>query len=300
MATTNSTVAIIKPKNDQYVQVTGLSIGGNPVTGATVTVTLVDERGAIVSGIESLPVTDISGQPGNYQGVVLSSFTTPPGDYVLQVTAVSVDGAHYYTEQAARVPYFTANAVVPADNLTTVARLKAWYNIPADHSDKDLLYLRLISNFTAYAKNECNRTAFLSQPYTQKFNGTGNFMLCPRFAFPTSPITAVTSLTVNGTTIPAALDDKHCGYVFDDSTVYLRGYCFDRGIQNVSLTYTAGLTSIPAELEQACLDACARWLKRRDFIGQDSITADGQTTQFDKDDVPNTARNVLDQYVRRR
>jgi hypothetical protein len=272
-------------------------MAGVPVTGAEMVVTLVDERGTIVDAINAVPLTDVTGEAGNYSGMITAAFTAPAGDYFLQITAVK-GVSNYYTEQPVRVPYLTITDT--SDGLCTVAALKSWFNLPNTPSDKDALYQRVIGRFTAYALNECNRTAFLSQTYTEHFNGTWGYKICPKYAFPTSPITAVSLVTVDSGIIPPAASDTASGFVFDDSTIYLRGYTFTKGIQNVGVSYTAGLASIPTELEHAALEACIYWLKRREYVGQDIVNLGNQTVTFDKADIPTSVRNVLDQYMRRK
>jgi hypothetical protein len=67
---------------------------------------------------------------------------------------------------------------------------------------------------------------------------------------------------INGITLPAATGQTDCGYVVGQSSTYqswlgLRGYRFWRGMQNCSVSYTAGFASgdIPANLVQACREA---------------------------------------------
>jgi hypothetical protein len=140
----------------------------------------------------------------------------------------------------------------------------------------------------------------LDGAYAEKFNGNGGTRVSPKYAFASSPITSITALTVDGKTIPACPDDVRPGYAFDSYTVYLRGYSLCRGVQNISLTYTAGLASIPVELEQACIDACIFWLNKRDFLGKTSVNVAGETVAFDKSDLPETASVVLKQFTRRK
>jgi hypothetical protein len=55
------------------------------------------------------------------------------------------------------------------------------------------------------------------------------------------PVTAVSSVTVDGVAIQASSPaPTGAGYLFDDSSVYLVGQCFTKGVQNVVIQYSAG------------------------------------------------------------
>lgn len=97
----------------------------------------------------------------------------------------------------------------------------------------------------------------LQQTYDVAFDGRG----VSKVAFPNSPVTAVSALSIDGQSIPQAPDQKSCGYVYStvqgQSWLGLRGYRFFRGMQNCSISYTAGFTagSIPPALVQACRES---------------------------------------------
>ncbi len=78
------------PKNDQLLTVTGLTDNtGAPVTGATVTATLVDKATKTPqTGCTDVALTDVDGTPGSYSATIAEDFVSAPGDYILQVTAV--------------------------------------------------------------------------------------------------------------------------------------------------------------------------------------------------------------------
>lgn len=294
-----ATLATLIPLNDGNITVTGLALSGVPTAGATVTGTLLDEKGAVVSALENVTLLDVQGTPGSYTAFIPGTFTAPPGNYLLKINA-NKNGALFFTEQAVVVPFFSTTSPMPVGAFTTVAALKQFAGKKAEDRTMDDLFFRLINRFGAYALNLCNRKSFLEIDYSEKFNGNGGTRVSPMYAFATSPITSITSLTVDGKTIPACPDDVRPGYAFDNFTVYLRGYSLCRGVQNISLTYTAGLTTIPVELEQACIDACIFWLNKRDFLGKSSVNVAGETVAFDKSDLPETASVVLKQFTRRK
>ncbi len=127
----------------------------------------------------------------------------------------------------------------PGD-LTTLANAKDWLGITSTNGDARLA--RLISAASGYVQRYLSRV-IPSNTYAQTLNGNGRTALWMLQA----PITSVASLTVDGTVIPAApplspsnVGQDRTGYVFDENRVMLLGYAFNKGYQNVSISYTAG------------------------------------------------------------
>jgi len=74
-----------------------------PVTGATVTATLVDKATKTPqTGCTDVALTDVDGTPGSYSATISEDFVSAPGDYILQVTAVK-DDLNLYVEKAVTV-----------------------------------------------------------------------------------------------------------------------------------------------------------------------------------------------------
>lgn len=178
-----------------------------------------------------------------------------------------------------------------APDLTTVANLKAWLGIPASNVTEDTLLARLVTAESTWIQNWFNRTIW-SQVWTETRDGNGN----TRMALANKPVTAFTSVAIDGQVIPASTGFGVPGYTFSDSSLYLTGYRFTRGEANVSLAYTAGLTSVPMELEQACLELCAYRYRERDRIGHASKNIQGETVAFVTKDIPDSVRTILNQF----
>lgn len=125
----------------------------------------------------------------------------------------------------------------PGD-LTTLANVKAWRSPPISTTADDAQIARVITAASGFILRSLQRT-LQSQSYSETRNGTGGTELMLRNA----PVTALASLSIDGDAIPAAPDATSCGYVLagDTGVVYLRGYAFCRGVQNVVATYIAGL-----------------------------------------------------------
>jgi hypothetical protein len=117
------------------------------------------------------------------------------------------------------------------------------------------------------------------------------------------PITAIASVTVNGAVIPASVNGS-AGYViqlWDGVTIPIKepvlmfsgGFgvwqgaygpgaynCFPVGNGNVTLVYTAGFSSVPADIAQACIELTAQTYKQRERIGQNTVNQATQSVNF--------------------
>lgn len=147
------------------------------------------------------------------------------------------------------------------NDLTTINNALAWLGLQQD--DAFGTVQRLITAVSAMISGHCGRT-FISTSYNITLNGRGR----NRIRLPNTPITAVSTVNLvygySGTfVIPARLSPGFGqaftpGYTFDDKFVYLDPpYMFEKGTQNVQISYTGGYSTIPLDLEQACLT----WIK---------------------------------------
>lgn len=125
-------------------------------------------------------------------------------------------------------------------DLTTVAHVKQWLNIAAGLSADDALLARIVTAFSSHIQSWLNRV-FGVATYAEKRNGQGGAIM----AFINYPVVSVQSLKIGTTTIPASIDGS-AGYVFDERGMYLIGYAFTRGMQNILINYTAGYQAVEA------------------------------------------------------
>lgn len=180
--------------------------------------------------------------------------------------------------------------------LCALADVKAYKGITDANSDAVLT--TLITNVSALIETYCNRV-FALAGYTETRNGgTGQKMFLMN-----GPVVSVSSVTVNGSAIPPAPDAISYGFVWDSSTVYIRpgGYPgeFCKGIQNVTIAYTAGYASIPPEVNQACVEWVAFKFAKRSRIDEKSQTlGQQQVIAFDTSDMPKSVKTALQPYVR--
>jgi hypothetical protein len=141
-----------------------------------------------------------------------------------------------------------------AGDLVTSAVALSWLGLPVDDGTVAALVTAAstaVQNFIGYQ--------LASATYTRTFNGANS----DRILLPDRPVTAVTAVTIDTIAVPQAVLPTP-GFLWDSKFVYLAGYSdsyrgygyvsrFNRGIQNIVVTYTAGYASIPGDIVQACL-----------------------------------------------
>jgi hypothetical protein len=133
-----------------------------------------------------------------------------------------------------------------------------------------------------------------SANYIETLNGSGKEVIF----LVNFPITAVASVVVNGIPTPARTAFGGAGYTFDNDAIYLDGFCFTKGRQNIQLSYTAGFAAVPADLELAAKKLVGMSYRERDRIGQSSKGLAGEQTNFIIKDLPSDVQNILYSYKR--
>ncbi len=131
--------------------------------------------------------------------------------------------------------------------------------------------------------------------YTETRSGTDGRV----FAFAYGPVTDVTSLTIDRRIISAVTPGSAVGYSFDSAALYLSGTVFPRGHRNVSVTYTAGYETVPADLAEAAVELVALRYRLRDKAGLVSESGLQQTTSYVQKDMPDSVATALSPYCRR-
>lgn len=188
--------------------------------------------------------------------------------------------------------------------LCALADVKTYLGIT--NTNQDAVITSLITNASAMIESYCNRV-FASANYAETRNGTGGY----RMYAANAPITAVSAVTVDGISIPAAPapsgNGLGYGFVFDSDLIYIRPgvpysgqpTAFNKGIQNVTLAYTAGFTTIPSDVNQACVELVADKLAKQSRIDKKSETlGQQQTVSFDLSDMPPRVKTALAQWRR--
>ena len=179
-------------------------------------------------------------------------------------------------------------------DLTTLEDVKAWLQTgqAAFPATDDALLTRLITAASQYIQSWLNRQIALAD-YLETRDGTGG----DRLQFACCPVTAVLSLTIDGQAIPAAPSAGTAGYSFSPTQLSLCGYRFNRGAQNIAVSYTAGYALPPPELAQACIELVALRYRERTRIGEVSRSLGGaETVAYSQKDMSDAIKTLLQQY----
>ncbi len=172
-------------------------------------------------------------------------------------------------------------------DLVSLATVKSWLDIAG--TDDDMLFGRLITQISRAILNVIDRTAVLPQAYTETYDGRGDVSIMLR----QWPVTGISSCIIDGSAIPPAPPliagaPAQAGYVLDYASaappgvmqrLSLRGYLFACGLQNVTVSYTAGYKIIN---EAAAVPAAAPYTvvaqaPYGDWASDEGVTyADGQ------------------------
>lgn len=177
-------------------------------------------------------------------------------------------------------------AANPGD-FTTLANLKRYLN---PGSNDDTLLQQLLTAASFALANFINRD-IVSQSYTDVIDGSRQRVM----VLPNYPITAVASVTIDGVAVPVG-SVTTSGYYFTKNSVILNGYCFNKGYGNVVITYTAGYTTIPYDLEQFLIGTVQYWLNDRQRAGEVSRSMAGQTISYSQKDMPEWVKTGLNQW----
>jgi hypothetical protein len=114
-----------------------------------------------------------------------------------------------------------------------------------------------------------------------------------------TPIKVVQSVFIGKTNIPAALTPQDTGFFFSTDRLFVNGWVFATGYQNVKTIYQAGYEAVPADIEQACREMVLEKYKRMtDRIGQRSASIMGQNITFNMSDLTDNVKDLLSPYKR--
>jgi hypothetical protein len=168
-------------------------------------------------------------------------------------------------------------------DLTTLAKARQQIFGNDPEVSADAILSQLITSSSAWVEREVGGDV-MTGTITETLDGDGSTRMrlkrCHAWR-PGRPPTTITSVTVDGTAIPAraavtALNTNPSGYIYRDSVIDLVGYTFTEGTANVVIVHVSGYATVPTDLEQATLEHVALRYKDRGHIGLDSAAAGGE------------------------
>lgn len=265
-------------------------INGNPADPTTVSVLVQSPDGTQVN---YNPPDVVRDETGSYHFDLL---VLQAGSYLYQWNGTGVlvavqEGSITVAESILTAP------VAPPIDLCSLDEVRDWLNLGPGQSDLKLE--RLITSASRFILSSTSRDSFITpQTEIERRNGNGSNMICPY----KWPILNVASVTTSGgifgaTAIPASPDGVIPGWINDANRIYLVGcYYFPKGFQNVLLTYDSGFVSVPEDVNQACVELVAQKFTRSRHIDEDSQSMGPQVVSYNKKDIPEEVRTVIEKY----
>lgn len=294
---------------------------GNPISGATVNATLFADLnlqnpvlypGTPVTGFTNVNLVETPSASGIYIAA-LPATINPPISTIGFVTVITATSG-----STALGTWSIPTVIIPAQNtvdLTTLNDVKAWLQIQSANTDDDDTIQFLITSFSQYVLNRTGVASFNSvNQYTEIYDGNGSQRLFLR----NYPITSIISVVVGSYQVSQSTSTSSAGLFIEQiprsiafrsggvgwtTAVGIYPYTFRPGIGNVQVTYMAGYTSVPYDLQEACMKAVAINYKRKDWIdlASKTLTASGGgtgTTAYRAWALPPEIERVLVWYSR--
>ena len=187
-----------------------------------------------------------------------------------------------------------------ATELCSSADLKAYLQITG--STKDSILASIKASVEAFVKQYTGRPLLVAS-YTEYYDGDGGSVL--RVA--NRPITAITSIYSDPSRLYAASSlIPSTDYATDDAQdwnaglITLKDYTFLSGRKATKITYSAGYSTIPADLAHAVKLICAKEYTVHDkrLSGTISQQVGDMTLTMDVEAFPKNALAILDRYRR--
>jgi len=168
----------------------------------------------------------------------------------------------------------------PNEMIITVAQAKAEPGGGILGHAKDDEITQAIAGISQYWLQRCGVFS-LSTTFdvTETYDGTGT----QRLKLRQPPCNSVSVLNIAGCLVPAiTVPVTGAGYGIEDNGnfLFVRGYQFWRGTQNVQVAYNSGNDGAPADIVSAVARHVMLWYKRKDEINLKSLSAMGGTTTY--------------------
>ena len=154
-------------------------------------------------------------------------------------------------------------------NLVKIERVKTYLEIASTDTAQDVLLQDLIARIGAWVERYCDRT-FAKATYIEQYDGDGSDTLVVR----QWPLMSVASLFDDPLRVfGAATQIAATDFVLYKNTGIIRldGLAFSTGIQNVKVTYDAGYTDTPDDVQQAVVELVADRFRNKENQGIRSL-----------------------------
>jgi hypothetical protein len=162
-------------------------------------------------------------------------------------------------------------------------------------SGTDTILASLITAVSAYVPGVLNRN-IAADNYIEAYRGNGKSQLLLR----QRPIIALTSISWRGQAVVSSVDPITGGtgmWTDGRNACLTNGLCFPSGEQ-IRVAYSAGYTTIPADVSLAVAELVAEAYQRRQHVGEMSRSAQGAVTiSFDSREMHAAIMGKLSNYM---
>jgi len=248
-------------------------------------VEILDSDGSTV--IETITGANIIKDSTGKYHIVASAITTAKTIYD-KWYFTPAQGATEITKTNTCVVWETAAG---AGGLTTLNAVREFLKIPDSITTDDTLLLHLITRVSKEIEKFCERT-FAQANSTEYYDGDGTDTLL----IDNYPINSITSLyddtdrTYGSDTL---IDSDDYVFYSEEGKIVLDGGTFSIGLKNIKIVYNAGYSTIPEDLEQACIKkVAAEYLESQKGI----VATKGESNDISK--WREEADKVIERYKR--
>lgn len=203
-------------------------------------------------------------------------------------------------ESSATTATSTASETLVSYALLTLNDLKASLQIAFSTTTYDTSLALMVNEATGMIEKKCHRRFKQTTYTTETYDGTGTKQLWIR----NPPIISITLITVDNETISEATDyDDYDGYRIEpqvnghkmEGMLYLSNG-WDKGEQNVEVTYSGGYTTIPDDIRRAAVMMIREWYNMyRNTQGFKSESIGKYSYSYDA--LPDSVQKSIDDYL---
>ena len=184
------------------------------------------------------------------------------------------------------------------NQLVDIDTVRAFVGAKSDDADQENM-LKFYINSASWFCNEKTDRLLKSRALTEYYSGDGsNTLLTDQY-----PITALTNVyddldRVYGSDTEIDSDDLAIMPQGLAYKIIYDGGTFTSGVRNIKIVYTAGYTTIPYDLQQACLEIIAYFFKNSDEnrFGVTSRTVGDGSLTVETTNIPKSAMKILENY----
>lgn len=177
-------------------------------------------------------------------------------------------------------------------NLTSLDAVRRYLGLRPTETESDAVLEDLIAGVSAWFEGEIDRQLDQTTVTEKHIHRGGDVIETSR-----RPVTAVSALSWDGNTVDAAATDTDAGWYILDGGVRVRWSSIPEGAL-VSVSYTGGNATIPADVERAVKHMIALDFRERGHLGTQTVSALGTSVSFLPSIVPNAVQRVIDRYRR--